>query len=505
MKIAIYPTHTIKIATKVEYEREIKRIIKLFSQKETEETWDQFKRALDNLSRWITEGKISTFSTFENHIKELKLPIVRCLESPRTSLSASASGLIRSMAQTMETSFASKINPIFVHAIMKQLGGTNKVQTARVLTDYKEVIECAKLPKCIPLFAEYLTNKNKHKNNSHLRSCLAECLLVLIRVNPEQVLKKFSGDVEKAIHIACTDACPSVRSMIRDVYKAYAEKMPEQFDAFKLSLTSADRKHLECKKSVAISRSASSMPSRHNLPTRVSSKKSASAQVYPTRRLSPVYSRLIPQTSRKSSSTAFYPIRNQNLCRKESTSKANNTPQVDNTPLSSVNNHSDQQHVTHTHKDKHASNPHTVCNPSQEVIDTVFSSNEPEQLDFEAHELMLSSSSSSSSSLSFPSPSSFSFLPSMTEKRSHEDDTQTMSPTKKQKTSPTSSTPIKSEPLSPSHILYSEPIEESQPPPSSSSPPPPPPSSSSSPPPPSIIIIATLFTSIIANTSSIGS
>ncbi|KAI8360002.1 clasp N terminal-domain-containing protein [Blakeslea trispora] len=311
-----YPKTTIKITTKTEYEREMKRITKLFSQKETEETWDQFKRALDNLSQWITQENISSWTTFPTHLKQLKLPIIRCLESPRTLLSASASGLLKSTAQTMKTDF-SKLNPLFVEAIIKQFGSTNKIHSARIQSDYKEVIEHAKLPKCISLFSEYLINKIKHKNNSHLRFCLADCLVVLIRVNPETVLKRLSQDIERAIRVASTDACASVRSAIRQVYKAYDEKMPELASLFYAHLTRAEQKHLE--------------PQVHPVTLRRSSSFSSSSTLHTTP--------ILPQ---KSSSTLSSHKRHQKTPSTLS-SQSIHTPNIKTT----VNNHPQSKHTLH--------------------------------------------------------------------------------------------------------------------------------------------------------------
>ncbi|KAI8378796.1 hypothetical protein EDC96DRAFT_493210 [Choanephora cucurbitarum] len=497
MIIDIYPKNTIKITTKTEYEREMKRITELFSQKESEETWEQFKRALNNLSLWIVEDKVSTFPTFEHHIKELKLPIIRCLESPRTLLSASASGLLKTMAQNMETKFAAKLNPLFIQAVIKQFGSTNKVHTARVLTDYKQVIEYAKLPKCIPQFSDYLTDKTKHKNNSNLRCCLAECLLVLIQVNPEVVLKRFSNEIEKAIRIASTDASASVRSVIRDLYKTYREKMPELFAIFHLTLTTTERKHLEAKSTpVAISRSASSSSSLHRSTTNSSAvlpRKSSSAQLGHKRTIDPkkgTPTRHSLPTLTRSSITTQLPAEPSQAVVTKTTHKKNDTTTSTqtNTPLVDLSTHSENNHLnqpmTHTPIDTQELNSPNTIKDSQETTLTAFSSmtastehtiihtTEPESLPIEANDLILSSSSSSSS-FSLPSPSSSSI--SVTEnKRQHEDDTHTIRSAKKQKTLPPISTTKRTKSSLPPRTL-SKPTEESQtlPPP-----PPLPPSSS---------------------------
>ncbi|KAG0175741.1 hypothetical protein DFQ28_003219 [Apophysomyces sp. BC1034] len=220
-----YPKKPIRISSKSDLDKEVKRAVQLFKQKETEETWELFNQALKNVTTWTLEDKAHAYEGFVDHIRLLQKPIIKALTTERTRLSATATDLLKGLSQAMQRDYEI-IHDLFMPTLLRQFARTNKVLLARSLDCYKTIITNAKVPKSVPRLCNILKN-NKEPNKS-VRSCIADCLQKLMEVNDVADIQKYTTDIEAAIQTAAMDSAPEVRLGIRSCYKTYCDKLPEQ-------------------------------------------------------------------------------------------------------------------------------------------------------------------------------------------------------------------------------------------------------------------------------------
>jgi hypothetical protein len=69
-----------------ELDLQIVRIKQLAKHKESEETWEYFDRALNNLTLWIQEYEAYKYKGFVNNLKDLKRFITDCVSNPNLAL-----------------------------------------------------------------------------------------------------------------------------------------------------------------------------------------------------------------------------------------------------------------------------------------------------------------------------------------------------------------------------------------------------------------------------------
>ncbi|CDH59139.1 hypothetical protein RO3G_05499 [Lichtheimia corymbifera JMRC:FSU:9682] len=241
----IYPRKPIKISSKVELDREMRRVHALFQKKETDETWQLFNAALDNIRNWVEQSNAHEYEGFGKHLKSLRDGINHALLSERTRLSGSAVELVKTLAKTMQRDYE-PFHDMFHGSLLRMLARTKKVIVAQALDCLKTVIAASKLPRLIPRFSAMLTNNNKLQvtNNSTLSSA-ATCLELCIQNNSPEHIQPHIQSLEAAIRAGIMKPSAEVRTAVRACYKAYASKMPENATSFEEGLVDNEKKHLK--------------------------------------------------------------------------------------------------------------------------------------------------------------------------------------------------------------------------------------------------------------------
>lgn len=56
----------------MELDREMRRVHALFQKKETDETWQLFNAALDNIKNWVEHSNAHEYEGFGKHLKSLR-------------------------------------------------------------------------------------------------------------------------------------------------------------------------------------------------------------------------------------------------------------------------------------------------------------------------------------------------------------------------------------------------------------------------------------------------
>ncbi|KAI9248245.1 clasp N terminal-domain-containing protein [Phascolomyces articulosus] len=241
----IYPKKPIRIGSKAELDKEMRRIGQLFKKGETEETWESFNLALKNMTAWVVEDKAYEYEGFVDHLKLLQKPLIKILTTERTRLLGTATDLLKSLSRTMErVDYDQHIHDLFAPTLHRMFARTNKVMHTRTIECYKTIIQHAKIPRMIPKFAILL--KSKKEQSKSVRQCLAACLDTLIDTNTTQdITKEHQRLIEEAIRATAMDSAPEVRLAIRCCYRTYCTKFPESVSKFEEQLPADIKKYLK--------------------------------------------------------------------------------------------------------------------------------------------------------------------------------------------------------------------------------------------------------------------
>ncbi|RUS21942.1 clasp N terminal-domain-containing protein [Endogone sp. FLAS-F59071] len=228
------------IPTAAEFDGEIKRLLYLFQDKETDSTWESFDKALKDLSSWARLGAYE-YQSFVPAIKALKTPIVNSLLTERTRLSGTASELTESLAIVLGRNFE-PLNELFMPSLIKLCGRTNKVMVTRALHAVRAIISQSRVPRAIPRFCEPIIQVDPNKG---LRSSMAECLLTSLKVNDVRELEPLIENLEKVIKSGAMDPAPEVRETVRKIYDLYKSKFEERVGSFVEILSADEKKYLK--------------------------------------------------------------------------------------------------------------------------------------------------------------------------------------------------------------------------------------------------------------------
>ncbi|KAI9494960.1 clasp N terminal-domain-containing protein [Zychaea mexicana] len=238
----IYPKKPIRIASKAELDKEMRRIQQLFSKGETEETWEFFNIALKNLGVWTLEDKAHEYDGFVDHLKMLQRPLIKTLTTERTRLSGAATEFLKKVSEAMQRDYDQHVHDLFAPTLLRMFARTNKVMLTRAVECYKTIIDHAKLPRMIPKLSTLL--KSQKETSKSVRQCVAACLDKLVETNTKEDIAPHQTLIEDAIRMTAMDSAPDVRLAIRCCYKTYSIKFPESASKFEEKLPADIKKYL---------------------------------------------------------------------------------------------------------------------------------------------------------------------------------------------------------------------------------------------------------------------
>ncbi|KAI8379327.1 clasp N-terminal domain-containing protein, partial [Radiomyces spectabilis] len=218
----------------------MKRAEALFKQAETDQTWEAFDRALQNIALWAEQDRVHEYAGFVDHMKALQRPIIRAMTTDRTRLSGTAIDLLKKLSSAMEGDYE-KIHDLFAPTLLRLFARTNKVTNMRSLECYKAVIENSKIPKSIPRLCDSLLRKDPNKS---VRKCVNECLAKLLQVNAPRDVQRYAKNIESALMTAAVDPAAEVRNAARLFYASFCEKLPQRSATFNAKLPADVRKSL---------------------------------------------------------------------------------------------------------------------------------------------------------------------------------------------------------------------------------------------------------------------
>jgi hypothetical protein len=261
-------------------EWEIKSILALFEQKESEDNWTLFDDALTRFTA-VARGSWH-INGFVGSVRKIKQPILSSLSTERTKLARTALMLVEVLSKSLRERFEG-LADFILPAVLRLCTRANKVFVNSASATLKCVIDNSGVPAIAPLLNDSLQSPSKT-----LRIAAAECIFRIMEVNPIARLEPYTESLEAAIKSSTVDSTSEVRNLARQTFDLYKDMFPTRIDRFLLSLSDTAAKYLKVTKPSAIPRKTPVMssrikpspsPSQHNSNLTSPSKHKTSAQL----------------------------------------------------------------------------------------------------------------------------------------------------------------------------------------------------------------------------------
>ncbi|CAJ0869099.1 6479_t:CDS:2 [Entrophospora sp. SA101] len=173
----------------LQFELEVKNILELFQEKESETNWRNFERAL-----------------------------IRLIEkTQRTKLSGTATELVEEISKSLGPNFDS-LAKLFVPNILKLCNRTNKLFGTRAYKCSETIIKVSKLSSLIPKFREAMQSQSKL-----LKTNVAKLTLTILEEDITG-LENHIVDLEWIIHLGVIDSTLEVRTASKKSFEVYKSR-----------------------------------------------------------------------------------------------------------------------------------------------------------------------------------------------------------------------------------------------------------------------------------------
>ncbi|KAI8896145.1 clasp N terminal-domain-containing protein [Globomyces pollinis-pini] len=215
----------------------VKQALRLFEQKETEQTWMKFEESLLKTTAIIKNSH--SVPGFMNSLKPLKASIIQALNSERTRLARTALELITTLAEQIPDQFDTWADAL-LPAVLKLTTRANKVYVASAQATLKKCIQLAGVISLAPILVESLKSPSKT-----LRHSAMECMVLLVETNDTAKLRHSTTFIESAITTGVVDPTPEVRNGSKQLFEYYKSSFPDLYERYSEKLSEAAKKTLK--------------------------------------------------------------------------------------------------------------------------------------------------------------------------------------------------------------------------------------------------------------------
>ncbi|KAJ3416875.1 hypothetical protein HDV05_008460 [Chytridiales sp. JEL 0842] len=236
------PEHKVEDINGVEHE--IKHILTVFEQKETEETWVLFDETLAKFNAIVKD--VGHLPGLPQSIRKLKQPILQALSTERTRLARTGMSLVETMANALGDRFESAAD-FTIPPLLRLCTRANKVFVNCANASLKAIIDNAGVPSIIPQLHEAIQSPSKT-----LRTCAMELLQRVMGINSTNRLEPHVETIEIIVKSAVTDSTPEVRTLARTCFELYKGMFPSRLDRFIHSLSDTAAKYLKVNQSATV-------------------------------------------------------------------------------------------------------------------------------------------------------------------------------------------------------------------------------------------------------------
>ncbi|KAJ3117157.1 hypothetical protein HK098_006355 [Nowakowskiella sp. JEL0407] len=249
-------------------EYEVKQMLIVFGQKETEETWESHENAIFKLTA-IMRGS-GHLTNMISALKRLKQGIQNAISTDRTRLSRAAMLLVEEIGRSLGSRFEALVDS-FVPPVLKIATRANRVFVASSTQCLMVLVEHTGCTSIIPFLVESVKNPSKT-----LRIAAMDTLLKFMNTQSSDRYDNLVDLVEAAIRIGIVDSTPVVRETCRKIFEIYKEIFPYRVDGFVSPLNDITKKYLK------ITTRENSQPQRNGISSRPKTSKKPDAIDFPS-------------------------------------------------------------------------------------------------------------------------------------------------------------------------------------------------------------------------------
>ncbi|KAJ3209697.1 hypothetical protein HDU67_005991 [Dinochytrium kinnereticum] len=216
---------------------EIRHVVAVYEQKETEENWMQLEDALTKLKTIIRSHSSSQY--FTATLKRFKQPLFVSLSSDRTRLARTGLSLVDVLAEELGERLDGNLD-IIVPPVLRLCARANKVFVNSASSTLKVLIENARLASILPYLHDSLSSPAKTLRIAAADG-FAHCLDV---ANPFR-LASYLEVIEAFIRVSAEDSTSEVRECARKIFERYKDNFPHRLEKFTTELSSMAVKNLK--------------------------------------------------------------------------------------------------------------------------------------------------------------------------------------------------------------------------------------------------------------------
>lgn len=252
------PMKPLSIRSARDFEYMSQDMNRLFDGKETEQNWDQRRKAIIKMSR-ITHGNapVDYRVQYTSFIKSQLDAILKAVDSLRTNLSTVGLNLLQHVADHLGHSVDFMIDFI-ADTLITRSCNTAKVKRDAAIATFETIISNA---TCNKNLLHHVMVASEHKD-PNARAAVSSWLSALLTTNGRHCDQPGVLDlIEKCIKNGLNDAKPQVRTPMRSTYGLYAKLWPDRGERLRGSLDSKTQKMLESNSTVEPTKSALKRPS----------------------------------------------------------------------------------------------------------------------------------------------------------------------------------------------------------------------------------------------------
>ncbi|CAE7210964.1 unnamed protein product [Rhizoctonia solani] len=215
----------------------------LQEQPETEENWDKISRAVQTIAALTRGGAAELESEYVKEIRGFSALILNSMNSERTRLANIAVDLFTVIMPPLGNRFEPFIG-VFVPALVKLLGRTNKVFVSRATAALHAIISHCPHPRIFVELRVMASDKS-----ASLRVLVAgavlRCMTEWDWSTPSLAAK--AGDIETVIRALGTDSNVDARKIARQIFEQYKQVFPDRVESFLEPLTPVIKRYLDIK------------------------------------------------------------------------------------------------------------------------------------------------------------------------------------------------------------------------------------------------------------------
>ncbi|KAJ9062241.1 hypothetical protein DSO57_1012910 [Entomophthora muscae] len=196
---------------------------------ESFENWSKIKDTIVSLKALFTSSA-ATHASFPTDVAAIAAPLVKYINSDRTSLAKEAIDLSAHLSRRLKTGFTAHVNQ-FCPALIQTLGKTNNIYRSQGFAALSTIIANVKSVVVVRQICSAAVCKS-----IIARPLSANLFQELISSFSAQLLLQGHTDIEKVFSKGLSDPVLDIKEVFRSAFQIYIDKLPSRLDPLTKSL-----------------------------------------------------------------------------------------------------------------------------------------------------------------------------------------------------------------------------------------------------------------------------